>query len=337
MAVIVFFCRENYENLYLFEYYKQDIDALNNLGHKVVISTKYSEIPLKFDLMFVWWWTYAFFPVFLCKLLSKPILITGTFNFKFPDAFKGNDYFSRPWWQRLLIKYSVTNSSMNLFVNKKELVDCSNFFKLDNAFYFPHIIPEEYYIKNSEMKNFELFNISWSGKDNLLRKGVPDILQAVSILKKYGLEVKLNLAGKKGDGYSYLESLIENYNISSNVILLGEITKEEKIKYLKKCDIYVQPSNFEGFGLAIAEAMSCGACIITCDVGAVKDVVDDCAFFISPNNSLELANLIFYLSKNPDIVKEYQLKSLKRSREIFSSDKKIKDLKMLLNSQLKFI
>ena len=84
MSRIVFFCREEREHLDIFEYYQQDIEALKALGHDVVVCTRYREIPLRFDAMFVWWWQYALWPVLLSRLLGRPCVITGVFNYRLP-------------------------------------------------------------------------------------------------------------------------------------------------------------------------------------------------------------------------------------------------------------
>ena len=108
MAKIVFFCHVSRSLLETVEFYKQDIDALQALGHEVIICNKYREIPFYFDAMFVWWWSYALVLVLLSKLLGKPCLITGTYNFRFPENFDERDYFRRSWWQKIIIKYATT-------------------------------------------------------------------------------------------------------------------------------------------------------------------------------------------------------------------------------------
>lgn len=330
MARVVFFCKDTIQNIELFEYYKQDVDSLKSLGHEVIIVNRYKDLPFKFDFIFIWWWTYAFFPVFLCKLLRKPSIVTGTFNFRFPIEFQGKDFFSRPWWQKRLISYSVKNANLNLFVNKFELNQCTEYFQLNNAEYFPHVVDNDYINRSVSKKKFELFNICWSGKENLIRKGVPCLLEAIALLKKDGKSFKLNLAGKKGDGYNYLEDRIKELNLINEVILLGEISKEEKLLYLNQCDLYVQPSNFEGFGLAIAEAMASGACVITCNVGAVGAVVGDSGIFVTPNDPKQLADKILELYYNRGKIVEYQKKALDRAQNKFSFDSKVKSLTFLV-------
>ncbi len=328
---IIFFCKDTFDNIDLFEYYKQDIDILKDLGHDVIIVNRFRDIPFKFDVIFVWWWTYAFYPIILSKIFKKPSIITGTFNFKFPKEFDGIDFFSRPFLQRMLIKFSVKNATKNLFVNKHELLSCTNYFNLKSSIYFPHIISSDYLNNEKVDKSIQLFNISWSGKKNLIRKGIPELIEALSILNDQGLQIKLVLAGKKGDGIDYLYDLINHYNLNSTIELLGEITKAEKIDLMRKSAIFVQPSHYEGFGLAMAEAMGCGACIITCDVGAVRDVVSDCGIYSIPGSAVDLAKKIKIAIEDKDLRIKLQEMAFQRANSEFSYRKKLELLNSILN------
>ena len=330
MSKIVFYCNDKKSNIDGFEYYKQDIDALRYLGHQVIICTKYREIPYDFDAMFVWWWTYALWPVTLCKLLKKPCIITGAFNIRFPDNFEGTDYFRRPYWQRLLIKKATKLAALNLFINTFELKDCSEYFGLANSRYYPCVIHDDYLKGPSTHRKKELFNLAWSGKNNLIRKGIPEILQAVKLLKDDGVEVHLNLAGHEGDGVSFLKKTIEQLNISDQVSYLGEICRADKIDLLRTCEIYVQPSHYEGFGVAIAEAMGCGACVITCDVGSVKSVVGDCGIYVSPGSPEELANAIKQVLHDDALRHKLQKSAHLRALDCFAADKKLETLRSYL-------
>lgn len=127
---ICFFCKiQDREKLFLIEFYNQDISILRKIDPNLKIATKYSEIDWNVDVIFVWWWTYAFFPVFISKALRKKLVITGTFNYRCPMAF--SDYFRRPWWQRILIKYSIKYANVNILVSfndkkRKRYNECCN-------------------------------------------------------------------------------------------------------------------------------------------------------------------------------------------------------------------
>lgn len=330
MSKIVFYCHDNKSSLDSFEYYKQDIDALKALNHQVIICTRYSEIPLDYDAIFIWWWTYALYPVLLSRLLRKPSIITGTFNFRFPKEFNGRDYFKRPIWQKILIKMATKLCSLNLFVNQIEFKNCSQYFNLTNGRYYPHIIDNDYLQGPLQQREKVLFNLAWSGKENLIRKGIPELLKAIRLLKDEGIIVKLNLAGMKGDGIEYLINMISNLGLNNEVNYLGMLTREDKIKMLRTNEIYIQPSHYEGFGVAIAEAMGCGACVIVCDVGAVKEVVEDCGYYVSPGSPEELKNAIKGILFDDRLRHYFQDNAHKRVKTYFSFDKKIMRLKQYL-------
>ncbi|MHB8130364.1 MAG: glycosyltransferase family 4 protein [Mobilitalea sp.] len=331
MARIVFFCHDEKSNLEIFEYYKQDIDVLRTLEHKVIICTKYSEIPFDFDAMFIWWWTYALWPVLFSRMLKKPCIITGAFNFHFPEAFLGIDYLRRPYWQRYLIRKATSLCTLNLFINQIELKSCSEYFSLSNGRYYPCILHDDYLKGPSTRRRNVLINISWSGRNNLIRKGIPELLYAVRLLKDEGVEVNLTLAGHEGDGTDYLLEMIQQLKISDQVSYLGMISRTDKINLLRACEIYVQPSHFETFGLATAEAMGCGACVIICDVGAVREVVGDCGFYVSPGSPEELAIAIKQVLYDDKLRHKLQKSAHQRVSDCFAFDQKLERLKDYLS------
>ena len=326
MATIVFFAHVDARYLDAFEFYKQDIDALKALGHEVVVCTRYAEIPWNFDAIFVWWWTYALVPVLLCRLLNRPCIITGTFNFRFPADFPGNDYFSRPRWQRFLISRAAKYCSLNLFVSRLELEQCSQQFGLRNARYYPHCLGEDYVLGPADERRVALSNVAWSGRRNLERKGIPDLLRALHLLKGRGCVVETYLAGVEGDGAAHLRELICRNELEEQVHYLGGVSRAEKIRMLRRNELYVQPSRYEGFGLGILEAMGCGACVVVCDVGAVREVVGDCGLYVSPGSPEELALVIERVLNDEALRRELQDRGSTRAKELFGYEKKVERL-----------
>ena len=330
MATIVFFAHTTPENLQRAEFYKQDIDALQALGHRVVLCTRYIDIPRAFDAMFIWWWSRALFPVLLCRLLRKPCVITGTFNFRFPGHFSGTDYFRRPFWQRFLIRNAARLCSLNLFVSRLELDECRAYFQLHNSAYLPHCLHDDYLQGPASARRNALFNLTWSGKHNLVRKGIPELLQAIRILKERGVAVRLDLAGLEGDGLGALLDTIERLGLKDEVRHLGALSRKEKVRMLREHEIYVQPSHFEGFGLATLEAMGSGACVVVCDVGAVKEVVGDCGLYTARDSPEALADVIQTALSDHHLRRRMQELAIHRARSLFTFDRKVDRLRTLL-------
>lgn len=330
MARIVFYCHDTRANIDAFEYYRQDIEAFESLGHEVTISTRYREIPRHFDLIFIWWWTHALYPVILARLRSRPCFITGIFNFRFPPGFEGTDYLHRPMWQRFLIGLATRACTLNLFPYDRELGECSAHFHLSNARAYAITVHDDYLQGPAREREMAIFNLAWSGKGNLIRKGIPELLRAVRLLRDRGRQIPLLLAGPPGDGADYLRGLIDELELSQAVTLLGTLSREEKIERLRRCEIYAQPSHFEGFGLATAEAMGSGACIVTCDVGAVRSVVGEAGVYVTPGSPEELALALEQVIGDGALRQRLQRAAHDRARSHFTADRKRDRLAALL-------
>lgn len=62
--------------------------------------------------------------------------------------------------------------------------------------------------------------------------------------------------------------------------LPGYISEEEKKYLMHNACAFVFPSNYEGFGIPIVEAMSCGGIVITADNSSLKEVGGKAAFYV---------------------------------------------------------
>ena len=91
-------------------------------------------------------------------------------------------------------------------------------------------------------------------------------LDACELLKKRGIKFRWYVLGE-GVLREEIEKSIESKNLKDNFILLG--VKSNPYPYIKNCDIYVQTSEFEGFGLAIAEARMLNKPVVTTRFDAV--------------------------------------------------------------------
>lgn len=98
------------------------------------------------------------------------------------------------------------------------------------------------------------------------QKGYDIALEACKILKKRNVNFKWFVLGK-GELQESIEAEIKDNDLQSYFELLGVVSNP--YPYIANCDIYVQPSKFEGFGLAIAEARMLNKPVVTTKFDAV--------------------------------------------------------------------
>jgi len=95
-----------------------------------------------------------------------------------------------------------------------------------------------------------------------------------------------------------LEALALRLGVGSRVDFLG--VREDIPQLVANADLYVQSSIWEGFCLAVVEAM-CGRvpCIVSCNSG-LQEVVGDAGIYFQPGNDDQLASAIRALSRNAE-------------------------------------
>ena len=113
------------------------------------------------------------------------------------------------------------------------------------------------------------------------RKGLSYALRAVELIGDRNCELTL-LGRKAADGCRPLDQAVRNHR------WLPSLSHERVLLEMRQHDVLIFPSLFEGFGLAITEAMSQGTPVITTAHTAGPDVIDDgIDGFIVPIRSAE--------------------------------------------------
>jgi glycosyltransferase involved in cell wall biosynthesis len=98
------------------------------------------------------------------------------------------------------------------------------------------------------------------------QKGYDIALEACKKLRDQGVNFRWYILGKGPLKKEIIQFLKDN-NLLNYVVLLG--VASNPYPYIKDCDIYVQTSRFEGFGLAIAEARILNKPVVTTRFDAV--------------------------------------------------------------------
>jgi glycosyltransferase involved in cell wall biosynthesis len=101
------------------------------------------------------------------------------------------------------------------------------------------------------------------------QKGFDILITALAMLPEH---FHLDIVGE-GSERTKLEKLISDYQLMRRVKLVGEQSREEVAKHMRKCDIYVLSSRHETFGNVLLEAMACGKPVVATRCGGPSDIV----------------------------------------------------------------
>jgi phosphatidylinositol alpha-1,6-mannosyltransferase len=72
-----------------------------------------------------------------------------------------------------------------------------------------------------------------------------------------------------------LRRAAREHGVSDHVVFTGAVSERDKVSYYNLADVFVSPSSLEGFGLSVAEAMSCGLPVVVARRGALPELVGD--------------------------------------------------------------
>src|SRR5207248_3048029 len=95
---------------------------------------------------------------------------------------------------------------------------------------------------------------------------------------------------------------------------------------------YLQPSRFEGFGLSLLEAMSCGAAVVSSPVGAVPEVLGECGSMADGADPASIASHAIDLLANEARMSDLRRSARERAVAQFSYGRRKSDIEHILAS-----
>lgn len=171
-----------------------------------------------------------------------------------------------------------------------------------------------------------------------IRKNVLLLLQAFSMLEGQLLNLKLILAGDKssadsigGNQFRELEAFVKQKDLTDRVKFVGFVPNEELPYYYNGAICFVYPSFYEGFGVPVLEALSCGTPVICNSSSSLPEVVGEAGLTFSNNNLDDLVINIKMVLKNKDLGQSLRIKSLIQAKK-FGWDEVAKKTIMAFNS-----
>ena len=201
------------------------------------------------------------------------------------------------------IKPSILKRSISAYQNIDRLLVVSSALQSNirrligaDSVVVPNIVGKEFYY-NPIARDAACVEFISTG--NLLPIKCMDlIVQAFSMIKDQMRDWHLTIVGA-GPEYAILQELIEENRLSDRIRLVGRKTREEIVRLLNGSDVYIMASSSETFGVAAAEAISCGLPVITTACGGPSDFVSESNGVVIPVHDVtKLSEAILYMYGN---------------------------------------
>ena len=154
------------------------------------------------------------------------------------------------------------------------------------------------------------------------KKGLNLLIPALEKLLAAGDRFHFVLAGTNPQDPNYenqIREQIENSPLAKNTTIAGFVTGEFKLELLKDADLFVLPSYYENFGIAVVEAMAIETPVIISDrVHIWQEIKAAEAGWITTTEVDSLTACLKLALQNPKKIEERGLNAIKLTKEKYS-------------------
>jgi len=158
------------------------------------------------------------------------------------------------------------------------------------------------------------------------KKNTPNLIEAFAIFKENNPddEHKLVLIGDASHGYDEVKYYIEEFDLDSDVIMLGWVAEADMPYMYNGASAFIFPSRHEGFGIPVIQSLACGVATAVSDIEVMKEIADDAVIYFNPHDKCSISQAMQTVITNKDLIEDLRIKGLKRA-ELFSWEKAAKD------------
>lgn len=139
------------------------------------------------------------------------------------------------------------------------------------------------------------------------RKGYDMLVSALEQIRD--LDWRLRIVGshaRDADFTASLRAQIARSGLSGRIELVGECNAAQLEPLYQASDIYAMSSHYEGYGMALAEALARGLAIVTTTGGAAADTApDDAAMKVPPGDSAAFADALRRMMRDAALRRKY--------------------------------
>lgn len=324
---MLFFARVGEPRLLeLLEFYAQDVEALRSLGFTVRVEHRlWSALFVRADFCLAWWWASALPLVVTWRLRRRPVMVTGASDLPAVTLLSRR----RVALKRALTVVAARLATGNIAISNFELellrrakaTRCSLLYQgTDTQFYRP----------GPKSTGPSAVVVAQLNRFSMVRKGVDKAIEAAALIRSHFPDFLLHVVGPvSDDGRQYLSELQDRVGLAG-VELHGEVSREEKRRWLSRAWAYVQPSMLEGFGVAVLESMACGTVPVCSTAGSLPEVVGDAGLLLAEPTASEVAYAVVALLRDAPWREVLERLCVERARQ-FDQKRRVRRLGEILS------
>jgi glycosyltransferase involved in cell wall biosynthesis len=145
------------------------------------------------------------------------------------------------------------------------------------------------------------------------RKNLTLLLEAFSRLVKDGISHDLVVVGQRGWMVDEVFRAVTDLKLDERVHFTGYVPTEDLPILYNLSQVFVYPSQYEGFGIPPVEAMACGIPVVATQSSAMTETVGDAGLLAPLGDEIALAEAIRKLVSDPELRHQLRERGLKRA------------------------
>ncbi len=141
------------------------------------------------------------------------------------------------------------------------------------------------------------------------RKNITGLIKAFELFSPASPQYHLVIAGYPGWNNQQIYHAYQSSPFKEKIHFIGSVEAQEKPALYGLSRLFVYPSFYEGFGLPVIEAMSCGTPVITSNRSSLPEITGNAAILTDPNRPGDIAQAINRIISDPRLHQHLSEKS----------------------------
>lgn len=287
-----FFSTAPLEQLEREQYSLSDIRILKEIGFEVTIANRYSDIPGECDLYFSWWASGSILPMIKAKLRGRPNLVVAGGNeaVLYRDSLSGQalGYLNMPLYKKIATRLVLRFSTVLTVVSRHMVPHVQRLGGGRTPIVVPNCVDTTAFVPGAERRDYVTTIFRMDEEPTRVKRGETFIRAIPHVLRRHPGQ-KFLIIGFQGDAFPQLQALVRELGVAGAVEFAGALKNDAVIRNLQRSKVYVQASDTETFGVAVAEAMSIQTPVVVSSAGALPELTQGVGIVVDQNSPESVA------------------------------------------------